>query len=342
MRLPGLKTNFSKINNLLELSTIPKIILTAIEVGVFEAISTNKKTVEEIVCVTETGKKLTIALLKVLIEIELVEKDDNRYFLKEISKEYLLEASKTNQIHGIKAFTEKDVFDNLKEALKKYRPTFDHTIWSSKERITSMEQGAKGGSIQNVTTFITNLPEFNSANKMCDFAGNIGYYSFPLLAENKNLKSHLYDLSDVCKIGKELKKDEADFDRIIYHDFDIAEDKSFGDNYDLFFSSHFLYQFASNGYLTEFLKKVNQTMKIGSVFVSNHICNEAPLKATEIILSIVELKTKMRGYPTHQISEKKLLKSLTEAGFDNFTIKRPDGSSAYPVLLIAARKVRDV
>ncbi len=342
MKLPKLKTKYSKINNLLELSTLPTIINTAIEIGLFEAVSENGNIIEEIIDATKTDKKLTEALIQVLIEIELLEKHDFRYSLTEISKEYLLKSSETNQIHEIRNFAETNVFKNLKNYLEKYRPNFDQTMWSSKEAILNMEQGAKGGSIQNVTEFITNLPEFKSINRICDFAGNIGYYSYALLEKNKKLESHVYDLPEVCKIGKELKKDEPNFNRVTYHDFDIAENDSFGDNYDLFFSSHFLYKFAANGYLTEFLKKINQSMKSGAIFVSNHICDKAPSKATEITLSIVELKTKMLGYPTHRISEEKLLKSLTEAGFDNFTIQEPDGSYAYPALLVAARKVREV
>ena len=342
MKLPKLKTKFSKINNLLYISFLPQIINTAIEIELFETISEDHLTVEEISGKLNTDRNTTEALLKVLINIEFVSKQENRFFLTDLSKEYLLRNSETNQLHDIRSYIEKNDFYELKSSLKEHRPNFDHTMWSSKETTMKIEQEAKGGAIQSVVEFITALPEFGSFEKMCDFAGNIGYYSFALLEENEHLRSHIYDLPEVCRIGKELKKDDHNFHKIIYHDFDITENESFGNQYDLFFSSHFLYQFATNGYLTEFLRKINHSMKKGAVFVSNHICDKALSKESELTLSLVELRTRMLGYPTHQIPEKKLKESLAEAGFGNFTVKQPDGSYAYPTLLFAARKIREV
>ncbi|MEA3505514.1 MAG: methyltransferase type 12, partial [Bacteroidota bacterium] len=66
-------------------------------------------------------------------------------------------------------------------------------MWSTEESIKDVEQGSKAGAIQNVVNFVKEIPEFKQAKKMCDFAGNSGYYSFSFLNENKNLYASVYD-----------------------------------------------------------------------------------------------------------------------------------------------------
>jgi hypothetical protein len=174
---------------------------------------------------------------------------------------------------------------------------------------------------------------------MCDFAGSSGYYSYALLSENPNLYSHVYDLPAVCKIAKEVKNKEKDFKRVVYHDFDIKKDESFGNGYDLFFSSHFLYEQVAEGILSEFLVKVSEAMKPGGIFISNHVCDKTLNKEDDITLSIVELQTRTMGYPTHQLPEAILKKELSKAGFGDFRTKQPDGKQAYPTLLLSAKKM---
>ncbi len=343
MNVPILKTPYSKINNILYISYLPKVINAAINIKLFEILSGTTLTLTEIADRLQTQKDVTEALLKVLDTIGLVSRKDNSYCLATLSKEYLIQKSEVNQLHEVKRFAgSSGPFDYLETVLKGEKPDFDGKMWSSKETTLNMEQGAKAGSIQNVVSFIKTIPEFNSCTNMCDFAGSIGYYSYALLRENPNLQAHVYDLPTVCQIAKEVKQNEKDFTRITYHDFDIKKDESFGKGYDLFFSSHFLYELASNNdSLVAFLKKVNHSMKPGGILISNHICDKAIDKENELTLALVELQTRIMGYPTHQLPEETLKKALTEAGFSDFRVKHPDGSYAFPTLVLSAKKIRE-
>ena len=112
-------------------------------------------------------------------------------------------------------------------------------------------------------------------NKMCDFAGSIGYFSFAFMQKNPQLESHVYDLPEVCALARKIKENEEYYNRITYHDFDAASGESFGNGYDLFFSVPiFLYALNAQGTLSEFLKKVNRSMEPGGLFISNHITTE--------------------------------------------------------------------
>lgn len=342
MKLPKLKSAYSKINNLMYKSYLPNIIKSAIEIGLFDLLKNKVLNCDEISSELKTDKHVTQALLEVLCAIEFLQKDDNLYTLTNLSDDYMLSSSEASQVNAIKGYAvNAGPFVKLTESLKGNIPEFNEKMWSTKESILGIEQGSKAGAIQNAVEFIKDIPEFLTATKMCDFAGNSGYYSYALLNENSSLKSCVYDLKDVCEISREIKKDEEHYNRVSYHDFDLTKGDSFGEGYDLFFSSHYLYKYGLNGELTEMLKKINKSIVLGGLFVSNHMNGELP-GDDHITMTIIELMTRAMGFPTHKISENNLKKSLKDAGFDNFTSKQADLNMAYPSLLLSAIKVKEV
>lgn len=343
MDIPTLQTPYSKINNLLYMSYLPKVINVAADINLFETLLGNYLSLESIVEKLNTKKSVTEALLIVLSEIGFVSEKDERYGLTGLSEEFLVKKSEANQLHEIKRFSGSNgPFDFLPQALKGEMPEFDGKMWSSKEMALGMEQGMKAGALQSVVSFVKSIPGFSSCSNMCDFAGNIGYFSYAFLQENPNLFAHVYDLPVVCQNARELKQNEKNFNRVTYHDFDMKKNDSFGEGYDFFFISHFLYEYAANGSMCEFLKKVNTSMKPGGIIVSNHICDEAIDKEGSLTLSLVELQTRILGYPTHKLPETTLKEMLTQAGFGDFHVKQPDGSYAFPTLLLSAKKIKEV
>lgn len=342
MNLPIVKTAYSEINNLLYSSYLPNIINSAIDIGVFDSLS---KRASSCVYLSEelgTSKKVTESLLNVLLAIDFLEKKDDQYSLTGLTNEYLTQASIVNQLGAVKSYiVNGGPFNNLTQALKGDIPEFNQDMWSSEESIKGIEQGAKAGGIQRVVAFAKEIPEFKKATKMCDFAGNSGYYSFALLNENCKLHAHVYDLEVVCETAKKIKKNEPDFNRISYHAFDVREGDDFGNDYDLFFSSHYLYELGATNRLIDLLKKVNKSMKLGGLFISNHIAGKVN-GDHRLTLAIVELMTRSMGFPTHCLPEKVLRNALSEAGFGKFRVTAPDERLAYPTMLLSAIKIKEL
>lgn len=342
MKLPETKTAYSEIHNLMYKSYLPNIIYAAIETGIFEQLAMEPMSCEKLSDVLETNERLTESLLDVLIAIGYLERKQSLYTLTDLAKEYLIQQSEVNQIGAIKEFVSKEgPFANLRQALKGVVPEFNQDAWSTEESIRGIEQGAKAGSLQNVLDFVKDLPEFKEAKKMCDFAGNSGYYAYAFLNENPVLHAHVYDLKEVCKISEEIKKNESDFKRVSYHSFDLNADDGFGKGYDFFFSSHFLYKYDSSEKLVSLLKKINKSMKTGGLFVSNHLDGKVN-GDDHLTLCIVELMTRSMGFPTHCLQEDFLKAALAESGFEVQYRKAPDNCLAYPCLLLGAVKTKEV
>lgn len=342
MNIPTLASAYSQINNLLYKSYLPKIINTAVEIGVFDILSNKDLSFKELSKKMYSVPNITESLLDVLAAINLIKKENDKYSITSLSRDYLLTNSGVNQLEAISQFSgSAGPFDKLTQTLKREAIDFNQKMWSSKEAIMEMEQRAKAGSLQTVISFMKEIPEFASAIKMCDFAGSAGYYSLALMAENSQLHSHVYDLPDVCKIAKELKKEEQNFNHITYHSFDVKAEDTFGRDYDIFFISHFLYELGANNSLSGFLKKVNNSMTMGGLFISNHLSPNVSGESY-LTLTIVNLMTRAMGYPTHELSEEILTKALTEAGFGNFRIQQPNEDIAFPTMLLSAVKIKEI
>ncbi len=326
--------------DLLYQSHVPKVINAAIDIGLFDTLSNETMSLSRLSQILKTSPAITGALLNVLVAAGLADQKDDAFALTPPALDFLVRKSETNQINAVKEYSgSSGPFDTLVDALHGKAPAFDGKMWGAKKAALNMEQQQKGGAIQSVVSFATGLPQFKSCTKLCDFAGNIGYLSFALMAENRNLTAHIYDLPEVCALARDLKKDQEGFERAVFHDFDMEKDTAFGSGYDLFLSSHFLYELNANGGLPEFFKRVNRSMVPGGLFISNHV---VPPKdpSPHLTASLLELMTKCMGYPTHHLPEQDLVSALKSEGFCELTTRRLETRFAYPMLLLSAVKIK--
>lgn len=338
MELPSLETQSGLLLGLLYHCYIPEILSAAISLNVFETLSHEKMTLTELSEKLDTYKAVTEALLGVLLALKLAEKSGDRYGLTGTAREFLLEGSGANIMNAVNGFVAgPSPFENMRRIMQDGPGVFNDRMWSSREAALAMEQQNMGGMIQAVLAFAKEQPGFGGCENMCDYAGSLGYYAFAFMQENPALRAHVWDLPEVCSLGRELKRDEPDYQRITFHDFDTARGDSFGSGYDLFFCSNFLSEYNVNGTLTGLLKKVNDSMNPGGLFISSHI---PPATAGEnhLELSIIELWTRLTGYPTHLLSEEDLKKALTAAGFGEFRTSLVKEVRPWPVLLLSAVK----
>ncbi len=335
------------IQDIMNRSYLPYIVNTSVEIGVFDVLDGKSLTVKEITEELELKQTVTNALLIVLDAAGLLDFNHGKYSLSQAAASSLVTSAEGNQIDWLRknAVTVTGPIVDLKAALTgkpEEKPSYHGTgsTWSQKEWLIASKKRVKEGP-QTIPHFIESLPEFSKCRKMIDFAGSIGYYTFPLLDKNPKLEAYVYDLPNVCEIGRQVQKDEKNFDRVTFCGFDMGNNDPIGYGYDLFFISNALYGQRTKEELVELFKQANKSMAVGGVFVSNHWTNQ---RSNDRYLSftISTLAQSLHGRPVHFIEENILKEALTETGFDNFTIKRTNNDAPNPMLLLAARKIRDL
>ncbi len=334
---------FKPLYNQLTLGYLPAIVNGALQAGIFEALEKESASPEVLAQKLHADPGVLGAVLEVLSAIDLLARDkDCRYHLTRQAEHFLLKASLAAQIREIQSFCMRPgPFDNLSGRLKNQAPDFDSAAFGDKEMLLDLEQRARGGQIQEVVKFICAIPKFASFKLMCDFAGSSGYYSRELLNKNPGLKSKVYDTPRVAALAEQMVGDRGTCGRLEFIGIDVETCPDFGCGYDLFFVSHFLYHWAVAGRLLRFLKRVNQAMRPGGIFVSNHIGNAVDGKA-RITQSIFELLARTQGYPTLTLDESILKDALLAAGFSEFRTRPAQDGTHLNNTLLSAKKIEEM
>ncbi|PIE70404.1 MAG: hypothetical protein CSA22_08085 [Deltaproteobacteria bacterium] len=335
---------FKPIYNQLTLGYLPAIVNGAQQAGIFEFLVKERATVNTLAKRLQLDPGILEATLAVLAAVKLLVCDkDHQYYLSQSAQHFLVKASPASQIRDIRLFCMRPgPFDGLVDQLKNGAHHFDSAAFATKEGLLDHEQRARGGQIQEVVDFICNTPQFASFKRMCDFAGNSGYYSEALLNKNKNLTSKVYETPDVVTLARQTVGDRGTCGRLEF--VEIGRDihlEDFGRGYDLFFVSHFLYHLAAAEHLLWFFKKVNQAMHLGGIFVSNHIGNAVD-DQDDITQSILGLLARTQGYPTLTLDESTLKQALSLAGFSEFRTRPGKAGTHLNNTLVSAKKVKEM
>ena len=82
-------------------------------------------------------------------------------------------------------------------------------------------------------------------------------------------------------------------------------------------------------------------MRLGAIFVSNHIGN-AMEEQDYTTQSIIELLARTQGYPTLTLDESKLKQALSLAGFSDFRIRPAKNGTHLNNTLVAAQKIKEI
>jgi len=343
MNVPQLKSKFRPINEILYESNSAAIISASIETGLFDVLSEKKLTAGELASELGTVPETTEALANALAAMGILEKREELFSLTVQAEEFLVSHSNSSQVDVIlKSQQYNSLIKELPRLIKdgsSRQTAHSDEMWADMDIMKMMGRSALGGQVQDALSFITSLSEFSSMESMCDLAGNHGYYTMPLLDMNPELHGTICDLSETVKFSEKIIRENGYEDRIDTLPADIATD-SIGSDYDMVFCSHVLYKWGKTGELTGIMKKVNRSLNSGGIFVSNHMTLSYdgcyPLSG-----AIMELTTRLGGYPTHSLDIVTLNDALEESGFEIIKIKPANESSYYNSLLLAARKVRD-
>ena len=344
MNVPKLRSQFRPINEMLFNSNSAEILRVAIDAGIFEVLSGKELTSSELALEMQTVPEITEALIETLVGMELLKKHEKLYSLTVEAEEFLVSDSPSSQLNFIMNSRQyHQLICNLPSVLKNGiddQNLYSDEMWADENKMMMMGQSVLGGQLQDCFNFICELSGFYSMKKMCDPAGNHGFYTMALVDENPQMKGVICDLPATVVTAEKIIREKKYEDRINTLAADIYSEP-IGENYDLVFCSHILYKWGKAGELAAILEKVNRSLNTGGVFVSNHITLTMGEKYSVSAL-IMELLTKMGGYPSHSLSWEVLEDALGKSGFEVVKVKPATESCYYNTLLLAARKVREL
>ena len=331
------ENSFRTVNDLILGGLSAKAVEAAVEARVFDAMEDAPLSAEVLAGRLGLVEDRLEALLDVLEAGGIIRKEQGGYANTPLSREFLVSTSPLYQ--GMSIRLNIRFCDSVKDSLGDFLAGKEVSCqgdgaWSAEESIEGMAQYAMGSGVVPVAEFVSALPGFEDFRAMCDIGGNHGLYTMAVLDRNGGLHGSVCDLPPVAQQLRERCERLGFGDRIEPVGMDFRTDGLPAGPYDLVLTSHILYAFRDDMAAT--LRRIAERIRPGGWFVSHH-CARDGREENRMGSALLELETRLCGYPSHFIEREELEAALAEAGFGDFRF-RPVSSADFG-LMGAARKL---
>ena len=269
-KLPEVKESFGELYRTLIGPIKSKLLLTGIELKVFNHLSEPKsaEAVAEVICTHPVNTRL---FLDGLAASDLLEKNDGLYQNTAVAQAFLAEGSPTylGRFLTFQLQWHKPVLDNLSTLVKEGPPP-QHEMDAESDEVwaqmaNTVAEYERSWSAQNLAKIIEELPEFTSFRKMLDLGGGPGLIGFAIVAAHPSMKGIIFDRPAIAKVAEKFIKEYEMEDQIEALGGDYTKD-SIGKGYDLILACAAL-NFVKDD-LDSFLKKIYDALHPGGVFIA--------------------------------------------------------------------------
>ncbi|GAB6146895.1 methyltransferase [Desulfocicer niacini] len=268
-KLPEMNLSLHSLFDIVNGRIGTQLLLTAIEVKVFDSLSTPESS-DAVALQAGTDPNFTRILLDGLTAMHLLEKKKDTYCslpdindaLHSNSPAYVGEMFiNMNQ-------TATEVMENLTKMLRSGPQDVpanlgDESIWEEYAR--SMANYQRCGAAQQMAATVSQINGFENFQKMLDLGGGPGLYCIAMVGEHPTMHGVIFEQPAVVKVAREFIDEYEMADRVTTMAGDYIND-SIGEGYDLIWASATL-NFVRSG-LTDMIKKIHHALNPGGVFVS--------------------------------------------------------------------------
>jgi SAM-dependent methyltransferase len=267
-KLPEINQSYEGLYNLLIAPIRSKLLLTGIELKVFNVLS-EPKSHKDVAEAIGTHPSNTRVFLNGLAAMDLLQKKDGLYRNSPVAQAFLVENSPTYLGRLLTFMKPDDQFlQNLPKLVKEGPPPPPEKSPFSEEALAKgvviMADFERAGYIQMGVKIVSRLPEFPSFRKMLDLGGGPGLIGMAIVDAHPKMKGVIFDIPPVVEETKNFIKEYGMETRMEVLGGDFNRD-SVGGRYDLVWTSSAL-QFAVD--IDSVVKKVYDALNPGGVFVS--------------------------------------------------------------------------
>ena len=270
-KLPEVNESFEELYGMLLAPIQSKLLLTAIEMKVFDQLSEHKSA-EAVADVLGTQPENTRLFLDGLAASDLLVKTNGLYRNTPVTQTFLVEGSPTylGQLFMSQSQFYYSILDDLPKLVKEGSPPPTHEadlgdeeMW--KQVAVGFANSVRAGLAQWATGIVSNLPEFPKFRKMLDLGSGPGIYAIAFVASHPGMKGVIFDRSAIVEVAENFIKEYGMEGRIEVIVGDYNHDP-IGKGYDLIWASNTL-NFARQE-MDALMKKVHDALNPGGVFIS--------------------------------------------------------------------------
>ncbi|NQE05899.1 hypothetical protein C5S32_08510 [ANME-1 cluster archaeon GoMg1] len=270
-KLPEVNESFEDLYRMLIGPIRSKLLLTGIELGVFNHLS-EPRSAEAVAEALGTHSENTRLFLDGLAASDLTVKRNGLYQNTQVTQAFLVEGRSTflGQMFTLQSQmwdpATNDMSRLVKEGALQHSPDADmgsEEMWA--QFAAFMANYERAGVAQQAVELVSELPEFSSFRKMLDLGGGPGVTGIAIVGAHPSMKGVIFDRPAIIKVAETFITEYEMEDRLDVLAGDYNGD-SIGEGYDLIWASNTL-NFARHD-LDLLMKKIYDALNPGGVFIS--------------------------------------------------------------------------
>lgn len=303
-----------------------RILLTAVELGLFTIIDKKMLTSKEVAEKLNTNARATDRLMNALCAMGFFKKIHGKFYNSESSSRYLVEG-KLEFMGGLFHTNELwKTWSSLTEAVRAgtavYKRSKDNKDWVDSFIAAMHYRAIKEAKI------VSYMIELKNVKRMLDVGGGSGAFAMKFVEVNPKMEAVIFDLPNVIPLTQKYTENFSLKNNISFIEGDYLKD-DLGDDYDLILLSAIVH---SNSYEENklLIKKCCDSLNInGQIIIKDWIMNEDRTKPAEGAFFALNMLVGTKNGDTYTESEMK--DWLINAGISN--IERKDTSLGFSLLI---------
>jgi len=292
-KLPEVDISFEELYRVLVAPICSKLLLTGIELRVFNQLS-EPKSAKAVAKAIDAHPVNTRLFLDGLAASDLIAKKNGLYQNTAVTQTFLAEGSPTflGQMFTRQAQMWDPALNDLLKLVKEGPPPPSPEMNMGSEEMwaqftVSMANYERAGVAQQAVEFVSELPEFTSFKKMLDLGGGPGLVGIAIVASHPSMRGVLFDRPAIIKVAETFIKEYEmeDWMEVLVGDYN---GDSIGAGYDLIWASNTL-NFARHD-LDLLMKNIYDALNPGGVFIS--FCEGLTHERTKtdfVVLSMISI-----------------------------------------------------
>jgi len=272
-KLPEVNVSFEELYRMLIGPIKSKLLLTGIELGVFNHLS-EPRSAEAVAETIGTHPVNTRLFLDGLAASALVVKKNGMYQNTLVTQEFLVDGSPRylGQMFTLTVQMSNPALNDLSKLIKEGPPPPSPEADMGSEEVMlqfalSMANNERSGPAQQAVAIISELQGLPSFKKMLDLGGGPGLIGIAIVASHPTMKGVIFDKPAMVKVAETFIKEYEMEDRMEVMGGDYLQD-SIGEGYDLIWASGTL-NFGKDD-MDSLTKKIYDALNPGGVFISLH------------------------------------------------------------------------
>ncbi|VUT25895.1 MAG: O-methyltransferase [Candidatus Methanolliviera sp. GoM_oil] len=272
-KLPEVNESFEELYRMLLAPIKSKLLLTGIELGVFNHLS-EPRSADAVAEAIGAHPENTRLFLDGLAASDLMVKKNGLYQNTEVTQTFLVEGSPTfmGQMFTFTVQMCNPVLNDLPKLVKEGPPPPSPEADMGSEEVMlqsaiSMANNERSGPAKQAVEIVSGLSVFQSFKKMLDLGGGPGLVGIAIVSSHPTMKGVIFDKPAMVKVAETFIKEYEMEDRMRVMGGDYLQD-SIGEGYDLIWASGTL-NFGKDD-INSLMRKIYDALNPGGVFISVH------------------------------------------------------------------------